>query len=959
MIFKKNLVVFLFLFALFPFVSSSQVLSTIPEDSIIMLDFRYGQLPNGMKYYIKSIESSQSKLDLRLLIKVGNNMVDKDQIDLAHILEHLAFKESKHFPLGIYNDKELFEKFGMSLSDAKAYIGNSWTQYIFKAPVDKPRALDAGFRWFKDIATGLRLSEDDIESEIGTVREELLMGSGNDLNQVFARTALHSKLFPCKNDYSSYFDQMTFTRHIVKKFYQTWYKTDLMAISVVGDINNLDDMENQIRKNFSNIPQPKTPSNDLKCDSLYKTRSPQFEIVERSSDSLQKLKDETVKIHMYFRDKNMEKDEPVEELKRKSADAMLNQILNQRFREMENNYNISYEITSRIENRSIPATSMELVISAINSSEKTALKKAFGTFHQISTEGVLEAEWNKAKAKYLEQIRYTDTTSPKYWVDQIKTHYIYEKPINTEEKSILKKWVSNLSLSEFNEIIKSTIPQMPEDIGVIAPNGSKALSSTEKEFRSLIRNSFSKKAKSYKSPTVPSSLLTKEEIKKLKIRPYVKQQIGETGALELELTNGVRLVIKSYLPSPGMNSDDIILHGFKNIGASSIMDKEKQIAALNAPRFVRHSGVRDLSFFDLKRYFSNTSLKNGVFPYINYRETGMEAKAELEDFEKMLQLVFLYFTAPRKDKIAFKDWKQKEYQDYLNPTFSLETVDFNNYILRSLGDNTIAPEATKRFESLDSTNFELGYDAYQEFFGNAENFTFIISGNFPLEPVLPLAQKYLGNLPNCEKINSRKNRDLLSTQLPSSNSIVEIPEPTNYSLENTIYGIRFIKKTSDINDWREELLVETLGAITNAFSWDLRFKKGFSIYDFGGTGKLNNNRAQYELAFNVHCSPEEIASIQKEFKTIITKIKSGNIPAKHVRQGLNRMQQIYSTEGRGNEQRVIKTQLYEHYKHNTPWVDPEIKEEFVKSISLADIVNASNKYFTEQNQYEFIWGNRE
>ena len=134
---------------------------------------RYGRLPNGFTYFIKSIQEPQEKLFLRFYNKGGSNQQDQDQLDVAHGVEHLAFRETENFPEGIGNNS-VIKEIGMGIYDYYAYSGNRNTEYYFDAPNNSMKALEVGLLWFKDIANGLKLSLSDIEQVKGELRQEKL-----------------------------------------------------------------------------------------------------------------------------------------------------------------------------------------------------------------------------------------------------------------------------------------------------------------------------------------------------------------------------------------------------------------------------------------------------------------------------------------------------------------------------------------------------------------------------------------------------------------------------------------------------------------------------------------------------------------------------------------------------------------------------------------------------------------
>src|SRR5690606_11208915 len=83
--------------------------STSNSNSATSLDseFRYGQLKNGFRYYIKHIETDNSKVLMNLYIRAGQEQEDKDQYHLAHFLEHMAAGYTKNFTHLYHNAKLL------------------------------------------------------------------------------------------------------------------------------------------------------------------------------------------------------------------------------------------------------------------------------------------------------------------------------------------------------------------------------------------------------------------------------------------------------------------------------------------------------------------------------------------------------------------------------------------------------------------------------------------------------------------------------------------------------------------------------------------------------------------------------------------------------------------------------------------------------------------------------------
>src|SRR5690606_19610392 len=134
----------------------------------------------------------------------------------------------------------------------------------------------------------------------GELQEEFMVRAGDDLNSAFASSSLNANLFPGKKDSNNYFEyQKSFKSEVLKRFYKDWYRPDLMALSVVGNIEDLNELENRIKEMFSNLTPPRNPRTLPDRDMAYYNLTPQFAVVQRQNDSC--VPDKNIEIQMYFR----------------------------------------------------------------------------------------------------------------------------------------------------------------------------------------------------------------------------------------------------------------------------------------------------------------------------------------------------------------------------------------------------------------------------------------------------------------------------------------------------------------------------------------------------------------------------------------------------------------------------------------------------------------------------------
>lgn len=926
-------------------------------DEPVLLDesVTYGKLSNGLSYYIKHLPESQDKINLRFYIKVGSNHQDSDELNFSHFVEHMAFKSSKHFPEGIFSTPESLQRMNMSLYDLNGSAGVSFTRYRFDAPPGNKKALETGLLWFKDIAGGLHFKEKEIDTERGVLIQELIRRSGDNLQETFARNNLRAALFPCSQTYSNFIEHHeTFNPARLEKFYNDWYRPDLMALVIVGKIDDVDALEKEISERFSVIRPVNNPRNKPDCDSLFFDQPHQFAIVEDKGASIEKP--QTIKTELFFRNPGTRKNiSNIDGLKRMKKINVLVDIINKRFRERTDVYSSFYNTHMRHTVKTSRApSSFLLTIDSDLSREKNALQETFLVLRQFQQYGVLESEFKAAIDKQLGSLTGITTNQARFWLKEIENHFVYDEAFPENKITILKKWLADLSLAEFNEFINSFDFNMPEDIGIIAPPYHKASSFSQAQVRSWIRAMGRETISAYTPPEIPDALVSVSLRKELHENNFENFGTGVSGARELVLGNGVRVILKPIKPSHGPLQEKIIIHGFNNKGASAYSPLD-YFSAVNAPRFIKNSGVGEFDKFDLQRYLSTTSLSlDFLIMYINNQEAGIKVDGKLVDLEEMLQLVYLYFSEPRMDAAAFNDWKTQEAQFYHKYGGDSKLIDLNNNIKKILGDNSGTSSGTERYLGIEETDMKRGLEIFKDLFGNARDFTFIISGDFLVDSITPLVNKYLGNLPVEKDIDRTIEIQNSFNSNISGPVLVQFRVPEFHGKINYMYKPLHIVPLEGPLDWKELLRAEALGRVLNSMVLNLRLSKGYSLYTVNAYSVYNMENKYIEFGAQIDCTPEEYPMLRREFSNIINKLKSDLVSEDMLKQSLKRLHSIYDPEGNANTHRVIQEKLYNHYRHNLPWKDTHEILPFIKTLTPEDILQAAKEYFKKEYFYEFV-----
>ena len=215
-----------------------------------------GKLPNGLTYYVRPNPKPTHRVELRLVVKAGSALEDDDQQGLAHFVEHMLFEGTKHFPgKGI---EDFLTSMGLSIgADANADTSFDETEYQIGVPTDVPGVLDHALLVLEDWAGGALFEQSGIEHERGIVLSEwrLHLGAGERTEDKIRRAQLDGSRYADRPPIGKPEIIQNAKRDELVRFYRDWYRPDLMAVIVVGDVNR-DAVVTMIKSHFSSLVSP-------------------------------------------------------------------------------------------------------------------------------------------------------------------------------------------------------------------------------------------------------------------------------------------------------------------------------------------------------------------------------------------------------------------------------------------------------------------------------------------------------------------------------------------------------------------------------------------------------------------------------------------------------------------------------------------------------------------------------
>ncbi|WP_423926376.1 insulinase family protein [Candidatus Palauibacter sp.] len=230
--------------------------------------------------------------------------------------------------------------------------------------------------------------------------------------------------------------------------------------------------------------------------------------------------------------------------------------------------------------------------------------------------------------------------------------------------------------------------------------------------------------------------------------PVVSEEtLDEVGVTLWTLENGVRVVLK-----PTDFKDDEILFSATSPGGTSLVPDDLYPKVSLAGAVVSQAGVGEFDQTALRKKLTRKAVN--VSPSLGSLSEGLGGFVSPRDIETAFQLVYLYFTAPRRDETAFEAFKAQQSGVLANLGASPDVVFSDTVSATMAQGHPRVPSLSQFLENLEQADLDAACRLYRERFADASDFTFYFTGTFDLLEIRPLVEQYLGALPDLGRVET-------------------------------------------------------------------------------------------------------------------------------------------------------------------------------------------------------------
>ena len=696
-----------------------------------MNGLRKGKLANGLTYYIYNDGSATGEAQYYLYQNVGAILENDEEMGLAHVLEHLAFNTTDHFPNGVMNFLR-----SNNLNDFEAFTGVDDTRYAVHNVPTNDAKLNENMLWvLRDWCHGVKMTPKDIEKERGIILEEWRHRSGVDrrLTDAIAPVVYNHAGYATHNVIGSQKILETFQQKQVKQFYDKWYRPNMQFIAVIGDVD-VDQMEKNIQTVFKTLPAKQAPAVNPQTRQIPDNTTPLY---MRFIDPENK----SASFGLYQR-YEVKGNAPEEDRVRQFIfTKFFNTLAPKRFVMLKNADKESY-IAAEVSLSPLVRNYYQMAWDMVpyQGNEQKALQQMLAVRDNLRDQGFTAAEFNAEKEKMYngmkDVLEAKGLGTPDNALMLFRQNFLYDIPVQDFRGQINRnlETLVELEVEDMNAWMKSLLND--NNLAFVTYSKSQSeMNITENDLMAALKekSSFSDMARA--DGMKPISQLIDFPLTGGKI--VSEKQLKTLQAKEWTLSNGAKVLYR-YVPEL---SGQFLFAGSAEGGKSIVPAQE--LANYNAMRsLLMQSGVYNYNRNQLAQWLQGKNI-NLSLSLEDYSD-GIGGNAPVDKADDFFSYLYLILSRQNFSKSAFDKYIQRNLYVYENrATTGMAAVqDSIQQLLYPV--STMNPRQDEAF--FKSVQFDKLQEQFQAHLGDASRFTYCLIGDIPEAKAKELVLRYIGSL---------------------------------------------------------------------------------------------------------------------------------------------------------------------------------------------------------------------
>lgn len=925
---RLRLVLLLLLLAISP-LRATEPDEPVPRDAAVV----QGRLPNGLTYYIQHNAKPEKRAELRLVVNAGSALEDDDQRGIAHLIEHLCFRGTKHYPhsalLGYL--QSLGSDFGPHVNALTTF---DETIYRLSVPADSTETLDRGLQIIRDWAGSVDFTAAEVQKERQVVIEEwrMRLGPGQRLLDQALPVLFQGSRYAGRLPIGNKETVESAPVEAIQRYYRDWYQPDNMAVVVVGDID-IPKIEAGIKALFGDLALPASPRSKPDLSAPVRAGWTYSAASDPESGS------QVVRVSFPRTTKPVK---TLEDYRQQLAETVVAQALSARLGALREQPPSPFQFAQASQGVSLARARSELLLLALvgEGGVPAGLTALVTESERLRRHGFTAEELAREKSRLLkaaeEQYAEREKTESTAWADACVGNFLRQEPLPPPEWAYTqtKAALTQMTLEEVNRTALRLLDSPGVLVRVETPQKPGATAPTVAELEKTVTQARAAQIEPYREKSAPTALLAKLPEPGAIASRKTMDAIGVT---ELMLANGVRVVLK---PST-FKQDEIIFSAYRP-GGLAALPAELDLAGKFLPGYFGEAGLGAFSKTDLQRLLAGkkVGLLLRLDPHVDQIRGGCSAA----DLETALQLLHLALGEPRRDAAAYQNVTALnhtfETNVLLNPALSF----INDTIVRRFGDHPRTVRFVQTEQAWQGLTLDKVLDTHRRRFGTAGGFTFFFAGNFTVAAIEPLLARYLGSLP--ADAGSHPWQELGPRQIagPFQEVFERGSDPKALLL---FYDDRE-------TDWslRDTHLLWSLGNILQRSLLDkLRIEQG-SVYTLKVASTLEKMPySHYSLEVALPCSPENVPEVAKALDMAIERIRTDGPTAEEIQKEVESQKQAQLKEAESNGDWLWKLDLI--YKYDEGFGRLTSPTALLELVTTDNLKTAAQKYWRTDQWVRF------